>query len=78
MPIKRNAQKPQTPQWFSEKRFIGKIGGEGCKLCGFLLVGRLVVLEPKESWAQQEVAIHHLGEGLSSSEKFKDIVMYIP
>ena len=57
--------------------FIGKIWGEGCRLCGFLLIGQLVVLEPKESWAQLEVAIHHLGEGLSSSEKFKDIAMYI-
>lgn len=46
-------------------------------MCGFLLIGQLVVLEPKESWAQLEVAIHHLGEGLSSSEKFKDIAMYI-
>ena len=50
---------------------------ESCRLCGFLLIGQLVVLEPKESWAQLEVAIHHLGEGLSSSEKFKDIAMYI-
>ena len=32
------AQKPVTLQWFGEKVFIGKIGGEGCSVCDFLLI----------------------------------------
>ena len=32
----------------------------------------------EESCVQSEVTTQHLGEGLSSAEEFKDIVMYIP
>ena len=32
----------------------------------------------EESCAHSEVTTQYLGEGLSSAEEFKDIVMYIP
>ena len=48
--------------------FIGKIWSEGCRVCDFLLIGcwwgNRVMLQ--ESCAQPEVAILHLGGGLSS------------
>ena len=35
-----HAQNPQTPQLFGGEKFlIGKIWGEGCKVCDFLLIG---------------------------------------
>lgn len=58
---------------FGRKVFIGEIWVEGCRLCGFVLIGWWwVVLQV--SCAQPEVAILHLGAGLSSA----DTVMYIP
>ena len=49
-----------------EKFLIGKIRGEGCRVCDFLLIGwrehRAVF---PESCAQPEVTILHLGRGLS-------------
>ena len=62
------------------KFFTGKIWGESCSVCHFLLIswwwGSRTVLQ--ESCAQPEVSILHLGGGLSSAEELKDIVMCIP
>ena len=33
------AQKTCTPWWFLGRSFIGKLWDEGCRLCGFLLIG---------------------------------------
>ena len=71
---------PKLPDGFVGIVLIGKIWGEGCRVCDFLLIGwwwgSRVVLQ--ESCAQPEVAILHLGGGFSSAEELKDIVIYIP
>ena len=64
--------------WWGEF-FIGKIWGEGYKVCDFLLIGwwwgyRAVF---QESCSQPKVTILYLGEGLPA-EELEDIVMYIP
>ena len=73
-------KKPKLPNGVGGEVFIGKIWGEGCRVCGFLLIGwwwgNRAVLQ--ESCAQPEVTILHLGGGLSSAEELKDITMYIP
>ena len=55
---------------FQGELFIGKVWGEGCRVCNFLLIGwwgnRALF---QESCAQPEIAILHLGGGLSSCRR---------
>ena len=74
------SQTLNLPSGLWGKVFIGGIGGEGCRVCDLLLIGwwwgSKAVLQ--ESCAQPEVAILHLGGGLSSAEELKDTVLYVP
>ena len=64
-------KKPKLPDGLGGEVFIGKIWGEGCRPCDFLLIGwwwgNRAVLQ--ESCAQPEVTILHLGRGLSSCRR---------
>ena len=64
-------KKPELPDGFQESIFIGKIWGEGSRVCDFLLIGQWwgskVLLQ--ESCAQPEVTILHLGRGLRSCKR---------
>ena len=71
-------QNPKLPDGLGGKVFIGKIGGEGCKVCYFLLIGWWWVNSAPGICAQPEVAILHLGGALVPTEELKDIVMCIP
>ena len=64
---KQKKPKPELPDSFLGKVFIGKIWSEGCRVYGFLLIDwwwdyREML---QESCTQPEVAILHLGGGLS-------------
>ena len=62
---------PELPDGFRGEAFIGNNCGEGCRVCGFLLIGwwwgNRAVLQ--ESCAQPEVTILHLTGGLSSCRR---------
>ena len=62
---------PELPDGFGGKNFIGKIWGEGHRVCDFPLIGQWwgnrTVLQ--KSCAQPEVNILHLGGGFSSCRR---------
>ena len=64
-------KRPKLPDGLRGHVFIGKIWGEGYRVCDFLLIvwcwGNWAVFQ--ESCAQAEVTILHLGWGLSSSRR---------
>lgn len=72
--------KPQTPLWCGGRSFYRQNMVWGLRVCDFLLIGwrwdsRVVF---QECCAQTKVTILHLIGGLSSCQRIKDIVTYIP
>ena len=73
-------KRPELPDGFQGRVFMGKIWSEGSRVCDFLLIGwwrgNRVVFQ--ESCVQPEVTILHQGGGLSSCRTQKYFVMCIP